>query len=121
MEYKIIEKTKYGIRVRNYSGIPDCNICKYHIEKRYCTISECAPNSYYLSDYEIEKLKNETNMKIAINGTIIDTKDIYQITSIEEQSMDHGLLNFRILFFNESSGFLIRTIHFYCSPSTNVF
>ena len=39
-------------------------------------------------------------MKIAINGTIIDTKDIYQITSIEEQSMDPGLLNFRILFFN---------------------
>lgn len=61
MKYKIIEKTEYGIRVRNYSGIPDCNICKYHIEKRYCTISECAPNSYYLSDYEIEKLENETN------------------------------------------------------------
>lgn len=63
MSYKVIEKNEFGIRVRNYSGIHDCNICKYHEEKNTCNRYECAPNSYYLSDYEIEKLESENNLK----------------------------------------------------------
>ena len=63
MGYKIIEKNKFGIWVRNYSGIPDCNLCKYVVEKNTCNRSECAPNSYYLPDSEVEKLELENNLK----------------------------------------------------------
>ena len=63
MSYKVIEKNEYGIRVRNYSGIPDCNLCKYVVEKSTCKRSECAPNSYYLPDSEVERLESENNLK----------------------------------------------------------
>ena len=63
MSYKVIEKNKFGIRVRNYSGIPDCNLCKYVVEKSTCKRSECAPNSYYLPDSEVERLEFEANLK----------------------------------------------------------
>ena len=63
MSYKIIEKNKFGIRVRNYSGIPDCNLCKNVVEKSTCKRSECAPNSYYLPDSEVERLELENDLK----------------------------------------------------------
>ena len=63
MSYKVIEKNEYGIRVRNYSGIRDCNLCKNVVEKSTCNRSECAPNSYYLPDSEAEKLELENDLK----------------------------------------------------------
>ena len=63
MGSKIIEKNEFGIRVRNYSGIPDCNLCKNVVEKSTCKRSECAPNSYYLPDSEAEKLELENDLK----------------------------------------------------------
>ena len=64
MGSKIIEKNEYGIRVRNYSGIRDCNLCKYVVEKSTCKRSECAPNSYYLPDSEVERLESENDLKL---------------------------------------------------------
>ena len=63
MSYKIIEKNEYGIRVRNYSGISDCNLCRNVAEKSTCKRNECAPNSYYLPDSEVEKLESENDLK----------------------------------------------------------
>ena len=63
MSCKVIEKNEFGIRVRNYSGIPDCHLCKYVVEKSTCKRSECAPNSYYLPDSEVEKLELENDLK----------------------------------------------------------
>ena len=63
MSYKVIEKNEYGIRVRNYSEYSDCSLCKYHEEIAKCKRSECAPNSYYLPDSEVERLDVETNLK----------------------------------------------------------
>ena len=43
-------------------------------------------------------------MKIAINGDIIDTKDIYKITNIGKRSNnvgDSGFLGFEIILFNK--------------------
>ena len=59
MNYKVIEKTDFGIRVRNYSEMSDCNLCKNVAEKNICNRIECAPNSYYLPDSEVEKLEYE--------------------------------------------------------------
>ena len=66
MSYKIIEKNEYGIRVRNYSEYSDCNLCKNVVEKNTCNRSECAPNSYYLPDSEVERLEVEANLKAKI-------------------------------------------------------
>lgn len=63
MSYKIIEKNEFGIRVRNYSDNSDCNLCKNYAEKNICNRSECAPNSYYLPDSEVEKLESELTPK----------------------------------------------------------
>ena len=61
MSYKVIEKNEYGVRVRNYSEYSDCGLCKYHEEIAKCKRVECAPNSYYLPDSEVEKLESETD------------------------------------------------------------
>ena len=63
MSYKVIEKNEYGIRVRNYSEYSDCSLCKYHEEIAKCKRSECAPNSYYLPDSEVERLESENDLK----------------------------------------------------------
>ena len=78
MSYKIIEKNKFGIRVRNYSGIHDCNLCKYVVEKSTCKRSECAPNSYYLPDSEVEKLESElTPETFTINDLYVESKLLF--------------------------------------------
>ena len=69
MSYKVIEKNEYGIRVRNYSEYSDCCLCKYHKEIAKCKRLECAPNSYYLPDSEVEKLESENDLK-AENETL---------------------------------------------------
>ena len=80
MSYKIIEKNEYGIRVRNYSGIPDCNLCKYVLEKSTCNRSECAPNSYYLPDSEVERLESENQlMNTTIDDLYIESKCYFEV------------------------------------------
>ena len=98
MNYKVIEKTEYGVRVRNYSGIPDCNICKYHIEKRYCTISECAPNSYYLPDSEVEKLESElTPETFTINDMYVESKLLFDCQDqLKDLQIENNQLKERI-------------------------
>ena len=78
MSYKVIEKTDFGIRVRNYSDISDCNLCKNHAEKNTCNRSECAPNSYYLPDSEVEKLESElTTETFTINDMYVESKLLF--------------------------------------------
>ena len=80
MSYKIIEKNEYGIRVRNYSGIRDCNLCKYVVEKSTCKRSECAPNSYYLPDSEVERLESENQlMNTTIDDLYIESKCYFEV------------------------------------------
>ena len=80
MSYKIIEKNEYGIRVRNYSGIPDCNLCKNFAEKSTCKRIECAPNSYYLPDSEVEKLESENQlMNTTIDDLYIESKCYFEV------------------------------------------
>ena len=80
MSYKIIEKNKFGIRVRNYSGIPDCNLCKNFAEKSTCKRIECAPNSYYLPDSEVEKLESENQlMNTTIDDLYIESKCYFEV------------------------------------------
>ena len=78
LNYKIIDKNEFGIRVRNYSGIPDCNLCKNVAEKSTCKRIECAPNSYYLPDSEIEKLESElTPETFTINDLYVESKLLF--------------------------------------------
>lgn len=80
MSYRIIEKNEYGIRVRNYSEIPDCKLCKNHAEKNTCNRSECAPNSYYLSDSEVERLESENQlMNTTIDDLYIESKCYFEV------------------------------------------
>lgn len=80
MSYKVIEKNEYGIRVRNYSEIPDCKLCKNHAEKNTCNRSECAPNSYYLPDSEAEKLESENQlMNTTIDDLYIESKCYFEV------------------------------------------
>ena len=91
MSYKVIEKNEYGIRVRNYSGIPDCHLCKNVVEKSTCKRSECAPNSYYLPDSEVERLELENDLK-AKNEALIkfleDNIECCKIHEIQKNSTD---------------------------------
>ena len=95
MSYKIIEKNEYGIRERNYSGIPDCNLCKYVLEKSTCNRSECAPNSYYLPDSEVERLESENDLK-AKNEELIKFLEecIRKSGSIHEDHAYNNVLEF---------------------------
>ena len=78
MSYKVIEKTDFGIRVRNYSEMSDCNLCKNVVEKSTCRRSECAPNSYYLPDSEVEKLESElTPETFTINDMYVESKLLF--------------------------------------------
>ena len=78
MSYKVIEKNEYGIRVRNYSVYSDCSLCKYHEEIAKCNRSECAPNSYYLPDSEVEKLESElTPETFTINDMYVESKLLF--------------------------------------------
>lgn len=80
MSYKVIEKNEYGIRVRNYSEIPDCKLCKNHAAKNTCNRSECAPNSYYLPDSEAEKLESENQlMNTTIDDLYIESKCYFEV------------------------------------------
>lgn len=80
MSYKIIEKNEFGIRVRNYSEIPDCKLCKNHSEKNTCNRSECAPNSYYLPDSEVERLESENHlMNTTIDDLYIESKCYFEV------------------------------------------
>ena len=78
MNYKVIEKTDFGIRVRNYSEMSDCNLCKNVAEKNICNRIECAPNSYYLPDSEVEKLESElTPETFTINDMYVESKLLF--------------------------------------------
>ena len=78
MNYKIIEKNEFGIRVRNYSDLSDCNLCKNVAEKNICNRIECAPNSYYLPDSEVEKLETElTPETFTINDMYVEAKLLF--------------------------------------------
>ena len=80
MSYKVIEKNEYGIRVRNYSEFRDCDICKYHQEKSTCKRIECAPDSYYLPDSEVEKLESENQlMNTTIDDLYIESKCYFEV------------------------------------------
>lgn len=78
MSYKVIEKNEYGIRVRNYSEMSDCNLCKNVAEKSTCKRNECAHNSYYLPDSEVEKLESElTPETFTINDMYVESKLLF--------------------------------------------
>ena len=78
MNYKVIEKNEFGIRVRNYSEMSDCNLCKNVAEKNICNRIECAPNSYYLPDSEVEKLESElTPETFTINDMYVEAKLLF--------------------------------------------
>ena len=80
MSYKVIEKNEYGIRVRNYSGYSDCSLCKYHEEIAKCKRLECAPNSYYLPDSEVDKLESENQlMNTTIDDLYIESKCYFEV------------------------------------------
>lgn len=80
MSYKVIEKNEYGIRVRNYSEYSDCSLCKYHEEIAKCKRLECAPNSYYLPDSEVERLESENQlMNTTIDDLYIESKCYFEV------------------------------------------
>ena len=96
MSYKVIEKNEFGIRVRNYSEFRDCDICKYHKEKSNCKMIECAPNSYYLPDSEVEKLELENDLKAKneeiennLKQTIIDFVKWYREDDMSSYTPEH--------------------------------
>ena len=91
MNYKVIEKNDYCVRVRNYSEFRDCNLCKNVAEKRTCKRIECAPNSYYLQDPEVEKLESElTPETFTINDMYVESKLLF---NCQEQLEDLQLEN----------------------------
>ena len=98
MSYKVIEKTDFGIRVRNYSGISDCNLCKNHAEKNICNRIECAPNSYYLPDSEVEKLESEKTLSDEIigiqNEKIKMLEDTLKQVILSEKAKNEELIKF---------------------------
>ena len=98
MNYKVIEKTDFGIRVRNYSEMSDCNLCKNVAEKNICNRIECAPNSYYLPDSEVEKLESElTPETFTINDMYVESKLLFDCQDqLKDLQIENNQLKERI-------------------------
>lgn len=98
MNYKVIEKTDFGIRVRNYSELSDCNLCKNVAEKNICNRIECAPNSYYLPDSEVEKLESElTPETFTINDMYVESKLLFDCQDqLKDLQIENNQLKERI-------------------------